>query len=268
MSPRITFITPTYNAAATIEDTIRSVKKEAARFDFEHRFIDGGSTDDTIAIIRRLKGPNAQITCERDDGVYDAMNKGLEQARGEWVAILNADDYYLPGALEAIMAAADKPGSADIICGEILVQITDRGERRRPTLGWRGRLGIWHPLWHPAVFVKRAVYERFGGYNARYRVAADQDFFFRLLDRNETVECVPTVVTVMRAGGLSTKFYDLTTMELLEIHRSRQGIIGRLSHILFYFQPRLRNHTTSPHGIRYCIWALRDLIRPVNSVDA
>ena len=266
MSPRITFITPTYNAAATIEDTIRSVEREAAKFDFEHRFIDGGSTDDTVAIVRRLRGPNALITCEADDGVYYAMNKGLEQARGEWVAIINADDYYLPGALETIMAGADESGSAGVICGDILVQFPDRRVRMRPALGWRGRLGIRHPLLHPAMFAKRAVYERLGGYNIRYRVAADEDFFFRLLDRGETVKYVPAAVTVMRAGGLSTKLYDLTTLELLEIHRSRQGIIGGLSQILFYFQARLRNHVTSPHGKRYWIWALRDSIRPVNAL--
>jgi glycosyltransferase len=270
IQPLISFVTPTLNSAATVADTIASVERQAVGFAYEHIFIDGGSSDGTLELIRNLKGRNALLTSEVDKGVYDAMNKGIRQARGEWVAIINSDDYYLPGAVAEMLKAARANPTANVLYGDIVMREGRKEWVATPGLGWRsrlgiihhmwwrGRLGILHPMWHPAMWARRAVYQRHGPYSTRYKLASDQDMFFRLLDGRETCLYVPKPITLMRIGGLGCR-YDCT-FELLDIHSSRQSLSGLAAHILFYRQSRLRNHKEVPAGRSYWLWALNDFL--------
>ena len=214
-----------------------------------------------IDLIRAEVGPDANIICTERRGPYDAMNNGIHSAKGEWVAIINADDYYLPGAIAAVMSAALANPEATVIYGDMVVDDNGKSRLVRPGSGWSAKLGRIHPLCHPAMFAKAEVYTRMGLYDVGYKMAADQDFFFRLIDQNEPLIYIAQSLTLMRAGGLSSKFYDLGTLELLEIQRNRQGILGALAHCLFYTMPRLRNHPTTPKGWKYLIWSISNALQ-------
>jgi glycosyltransferase len=257
--PKISFVTPTYNASATVPDAIASVEREASGLEYEHIFVDGGSTDGTIEAILRLKGAGADVVSEPDNGVYDAMNKGIRRAKGEWVAILNADDYYLRGAVRRMLDAADR-GGAGLVHGDV-VSDRDGGEfRMRPDPGLRGRIGAAHALIHPATWVRRDIYERHGLYNVHYWLAADQEFFYRVLDRGERTAYVPEPITFMGPGGLSGRHYDAGTLELLDIHARRRSLAGLAAHVLFYRKTRLRFRPDVPRGPHYWAWAARDFM--------
>jgi glycosyltransferase len=258
--PLISFITPTFNSAATVADTIVSVEREAGGLQYEHVFIDGGSTDSTIELIKDLKGGHALVVSEPDEGAYDAMNKGIQQTSGEWVAIINSDDYYLPGGIVEMMKAADANPSANILHGDIVVRHNGQEWVVKPGLGWRGRLGRIHPICHQAMWARRKVYEIHGLYSTRYKLASDQDMFFRLLDRRETCLYVAKPITLARAGGLSSQYYDRGTLELLEIHSLRSSLYGFAAHLLFYRQPRLRRHPSIPDDRSYWLWAASDFL--------
>src|SRR5262249_20063040 len=135
--PLISFVTPTFNSAATVADTIASVEREAVGFDYEHLFIDGTSTDGTVELIKNLKGRHAIIVSESDEGAYDAMNKGIRRANGEWVAIINSDDYYLPGAVAEMMRAARANPTANVLHGDLVMQFKGKQWVIKPGIGWR-----------------------------------------------------------------------------------------------------------------------------------
>lgn len=257
----LTFVTPTYNAAVTIEDTLRSVAQEAAGFHYEHLVIDGKSTDATIDVVRRFDHPSVAIVSEPDRGVYDAMNKGIAAARGRWIAILNADDYYAPGAVARVMQIAAKHSDARVIHGDMLVTDGTRDQRVQPGRGLAVKLALAYPINHPTMFARDEVYRRHGGYDLSYKLAADQEFFLRLVDAGERLHYLPEVQTVMRAGGLSGRHYDTGTLELLNIYKRRRSLLGRASAALFYRHPRLRNHPEKPRDRwRYWSWAVHDFL--------
>ena len=99
---KLSIITVVWNAVSTIEQTICSVLEQRCRADVEYLIIDGGSTDGTLEVIDRYRDRLARVVSEPDDGLYDAMNKGIRLATGDVIGIINADDYYLPGAFQTV----------------------------------------------------------------------------------------------------------------------------------------------------------------------
>ena len=201
---RISIITVAYNSGATIGDTLRSVAAQT-HADIEHIVIDGGSTDDTVAQVRALGSRVAQLVSEPDRGIYDAMNKGLRLATGEFVGFLNADDLFAgPDAVALIAQAAVH---ADAVYGDLVyVQAADtsRTVRRWHSGDFRhSRLKFgWMPP-HPSFYVRRAVLTK-AEFDLRYRIAADYDFMLRcLLQPGLRVSYVPEVLVRMRTGGAS-----------------------------------------------------------------
>ena len=179
--PVISIVTPTYNAACYLEQTLRSVSdQEYPRL--EYVVVDGGSTDGTLDIIRSHDGLISRWISEPDEGISDAFNKGVRMATGEIVGIINADDYYHPGALAAVAQAAQDHPAADIYYGDAIHERFDGGGafRFRP----KRDIGkyIWRrmPVSHPATFVRRSAYERYGLFDLRYELAMDYDLMLRM----------------------------------------------------------------------------------------
>ncbi|WP_217698821.1 glycosyltransferase family 2 protein [Sediminibacterium ginsengisoli] len=204
---KITIITATWNSAATLEDTLRSVKEQSYA-DIEHIIIDGASTDDTLKIADRF--PHiAKICSEKDNGIYDAMNKGIALATGDIIGILNSDDVLADNRVIERIAARFEDAGIDAVYGDLV--FVDRNDLSRIKRVWKAgsyRYGQLYRGWmppHPTVYVRRGCYERFGLFNIDYKVAADYDMLIRLLLINRiALAYIPAVLIRMRTGGVST----------------------------------------------------------------
>lgn len=205
---KISVITPTYNAAATLGDTLRSVADQRWG-DVEHIIIDGASKDNTAALVDALQRPGGQFISERDNGLYDAMNKGIDRASGDIICLLNADDFYSDDEVLQRVAGVFEAHDLDAVLGDVgfvrdgaLDTIIRRynSSRFRPSrLAWG-----WMPA-HPAMFLSRAAYERVGRYRTDYKIAADFEFVIRAFVQHQLRYLhIPQMLVTMRTGGVST----------------------------------------------------------------
>jgi len=217
--PRLSIVTVAYNSARTIEDAILSLHAQTFQ-DFEHIIIDGGSSDGTMEIVNRLKRPQDSAISEPDRGIYDAMNKGLGLATGEFVGFLNSDDFLAgPDALQSLVSKLEETG-ADCIWGDV-VHITDEG---RPVRYMSGAvfnpalfsLGIMPP--HPTFYARRQSIVQAGGFNAKYRIAGDFELMIKLYKQPGFRGIYAgALITVMRIGGVSTDGVKATLLSSQEI---------------------------------------------------
>ena len=207
-APRFSVITVCLNADATIEQTIRSVLDQDVPH-LEYIIIDGGSTDSTLEIIDRHRARLARVVNEPDDGLYDAMNKGIRLATGDLVGLVNADDFLEPGALATVASARAAHPEADLYHGHVRMNDPASGARyvvrKRPDV----RASRWReiPILHPATFVTRALYDRIGLYDTSFRIAADYEFALRAIARGARFHRIDAVISNMRQGGVSTRGY-------------------------------------------------------------
>jgi len=225
---KISVVTAAYNSAVTIADTLRSVNAQSHP-DIEHLIIDGGSTDETVAIARELGERVVRIVSEKDRGIYDAMNKGLALATGDVIGLLNSDDLYPdPGVLAAVAAEfAGDPG-LDAIWGDLCY--VAQGDTGKVVRYWRSseyQPGLFHRGWvppHPTFFVRREVYQRFGNFDLRYRLAADWELLVRFIEvhRIRTRHC-PRVMVHMRLGGATNQSWSNVWKQNEEIVRAARA---------------------------------------------
>jgi glycosyltransferase involved in cell wall biosynthesis len=206
--PLITVITVVFNGAATIEHTIRSVTEQTYS-NIEYIIIDGGSTDATLDILRKYEADIDYWVSEKDAGIYDAMNKGIALAKGEYIGMLNSDDYLAsPSAME-IIATSLITSNVDAVFS--CLDIVDPANLKRVLRKYRIsnfspfmlRIGVMPP--HPTFYCKRSCYEKAGLYRTDYRIAADFEMLVRLLLKHHiTWQYINETTVKMRSGGLST----------------------------------------------------------------
>lgn len=206
--PLVTVITVVFNGAATLEHTIRSVNEQTYG-NVEHIIIDGGSTDATLDILRKHEKNIDYWVSEKDAGIYDAMNKGIALAGGDYIGMLNADDYFAgPSALEKIAACLTEKGvDAVFSC----LDIVDPADLNRVLRKYRVsryspfmlRIGVMPP--HPTFYCRKSCYEKAGAYRTDYRIAADFEMLVRLLLKHHiTWNFIDETTVKMRSGGLSS----------------------------------------------------------------
>jgi glycosyltransferase involved in cell wall biosynthesis len=199
LSPTITVVTVCRNALPLLRPTVESVLEQRTPA-IEYWIVDGASTDGTREYLASLSASGVRWVSEPDRGIADAMNKGARLATGAWVAHLHAGDRYLPGALDAVLAAAG--GAADILCGAILKD-EERGEMRyRPE---PSRLRMDMTVHHPATFTRREAFQEIGGFDERYPNAMDYDFFLRAFVRGKVFVVIPHTLARMASGGQSER---------------------------------------------------------------
>lgn len=224
--PLFTLVTVTYNAAATLERTMESVKRQTFRR-FEHLIIDGGSRDDTLRIARRY---DCRVTSEPDRGIYDAMNKGIRQARGQYIIFLNAGDKLHDDAtLEQVARQAD--GAPAVLYGETdLVDNDGRFLRHRrlrapERLTWRSFLNGML-VCHQSFYV-RADLARACPYDLRYRLSADYDWTIRIMrlahERGLALTNTHLVLTDYLSEGMTTRNHRASLLERLRIMARHYG---------------------------------------------
>lgn len=203
----ITIITVAFNNAATIEDTVLSVATQS-HLNTEHIIVDGGSTDGTLSIIERHKDKLAIVVSEPDNGIYDAMNKGLQLASGEIIGLLNADDVYVDGTvLSQVIAVFADPAVDACFADLVYVDQNDPGRIIRYWKSCDYRDGLFERGWmpaHPTFFVRRKVYEQHGGFDLSFPRQADFELTMRFLAVHKTKSVyVPNIWVRMRMGGVS-----------------------------------------------------------------
>ncbi len=203
---RVSIITATYNSASTIAETMQSVEEQDHPH-IEHIIVDGHSLDETLRIIEQYPH-TATLISEKDDGIYDAMNKGVRAATGDIIGILNSDDLYVDAhVISKIVRTFQDPGVQ--VCYADL-EYVDALNSARVTRTWksgnfdsRSFYWGWMPP-HPTFFVRKSVYDRVGLFNTRLRSAADYEMMLRILVKYRLpVAYIPEVIVKMRTGGMS-----------------------------------------------------------------
>ena len=221
---KVSLVTVTWNSARTVADTLRSVSAQTHP-DIEHIVIDGASSDDTLALVAEHGRRVATVVSEPDRGIYDAMNKGLARATGDVVGFINSDDFYASTAAVATMAAVFADTDVDAAYADLCYVAQDDVDRI--VRYWRSGPFVpgsfargWAPP-HPTLFVRRACYERFGGFDLSYRIAADVELMMRLLDVHRLrTRHVPQVVVSMRMGGTTNRSLSNVLTQNREIWRA------------------------------------------------
>lgn len=206
----ISIITATYNSAETINDTIKSVLCQTNK-DFEYIIVDGGSTDETIDIVKSYESEfsgRLKWVSEKDKGIYDAMNKGIKMASGDIIGILNSDDYYTSDDILQTIADAFKCQNVDAIYGDI--HFIKDGVPDKCVRYYSSRL--FSPFWlrfgfmpaHPSFYCKREVFDKSGLYRLDYKIGSDYEMMVRLFRKHKiSSRYVPKDFVTMRTGGAS-----------------------------------------------------------------
>lgn len=206
---KLSIITVCRNAEKTIEDTIRSVLSQTYA-KVEHIIVDGASKDATLDIVAGYGDTIDRIISEPDQGIYDAMNKGIALASGDVVGFLNSDDFYAsPTVLETVARVMADP-AADCCYGDLLY--VNAADTTRIVRYWRSRpyeRGLcakgWMPA-HPTFFVRRRIYKTYGGFDTQFRLQADFELTTRLLQTHEIRSAyIPEVLVHMRTGGATNR---------------------------------------------------------------
>lgn len=222
--PLISVVTVVYNGEAHLEETILSVLRQGYD-NVEYLIVDGGSTDGTLDIISKYEDRLDYWVSEPDRGIYDAMNKGLELAAGDLIGLLNADDFYQPGALEKVAEAYRAEGALGIYYGDNIVLQEDLGLTYRSHATLRYWMGM--PMCHQAMFVHRQVYATLGGYSTRYRFASDYDFLLRAVAAKTGFLHVNHYLVSYRNTGLTSVHYTRSLAEAKRINRTYCGVFSR-----------------------------------------
>jgi glycosyltransferase involved in cell wall biosynthesis len=202
--PFLSIITPVYNAEETIERTIKSVIEQDFN-DYEYIIVDGKSNDKTMSIVGKYRMNIDKIIREEDQGVFDAMNKGIKASDGIYVGIINSDDYYKRNVFSEVYKVVNKNENVGVVYSDIEREVVGRGKLRAKSESDINISSFRHgmPVKHPSSFVKKRHYEEVGGYDNSYPIAADFELMLRLCKRNVQFVYIEEVTAIMRSGGLS-----------------------------------------------------------------
>lgn len=197
LTPDFSIVTPTLNAERTIKKTSTSVLSQS-HTSIEYLIMDGLSKDNTIFAIPR-DDERLTVQSQQDLGIFDAMNKGIMRSTGTIIGIINSDDWYLPGTLRAVWEEFQS-SDADIVLGGVDVYANDKLVETRihtaPELSD-------HMVSHPAVFVKREVYEEIGTFSIEYQVAADYEFLLRASQKGYKFSVLQISLAAYSLNGFS-----------------------------------------------------------------
>jgi glycosyltransferase involved in cell wall biosynthesis len=206
---KVSIITVSLNAAKSIADTLTSVASQSYN-NIEHIVIDGGSTDGTQDVISHFPHV-ARFVSETDNGLYDAMNKGLALATGDIVAILNADDFYIHTGIITKIVNCFKEDEVEAVYGDLVYVNTNFDKVLRTWKAGRYKPSKFYQGWmvpHPTFFVKRALYENLGYFNTSLKYAADYELMLRFMFKQQIKTFyIPETLVVMKTGGKSNSSF-------------------------------------------------------------
>ena len=217
--PKVSVVTTTYNDIENLKRILAEVKKQTYP-NIEHIIVDGGSTDGTVDLLKELeeKEPGRiSWMSEKDNGIYDAINKGICMATGDIVGCC-FDRYADEGVLMRMVEIMEKEGT-DGVHGDLCYMDGDRIVRK-----WHQGQGVIRSGWmpgHPTLYLKKEVYDKFGLYRTDYRISGDYEFMVRILYRKEvTLSYLPETLIYMSHGGTSTNSLGAYVESMMEGHRA------------------------------------------------
>lgn len=221
MKNKVTIITPTSNSAGTIIENLTSVKNQ--NYDnWEQIIIDNKSSDETLELIKKNSSNKIRIISEKDNGIYDAINKGINLAEGEIISILHSDDVYFSNNILSQVIQAFSLNDVDIVYGNLLY--VSKNNLKKVIRYWRSRdfkNGIFSKGWsppHPTFFVKKKIHDNFGYYNPKLGNPADIELMYRFLEEKKVKsKYLNEILIKMRYGGKSNSSLIQIVLQNLQI---------------------------------------------------
>jgi len=204
---KISIITVCFNSAATIGTAIQSVLDQDYD-NIEYIIIDGKSTDNTLEVIESFGSGVSKVISEKDKGIYDAINKGIEAATGDFVGLLHSDDFFADSHVISKIAAGLKASQADAVYSDLVYVAKEQPDK--VIRNWKSGTyehGMFFQGWmppHPTFYVRRSLYHELGMYNLNFSISADYELMLRFIHKHQIkVHYIPEVLLKMRVGGKS-----------------------------------------------------------------
>ncbi|MFY0687758.1 MAG: glycosyltransferase [Cyclobacteriaceae bacterium] len=221
---KLSIVTVVRNDANGLERTLQSVIAQTFK-DLEYVVIDGNSSDDTISVIERNENQIDKWISEADNGIYDAMNKGINISKGEWVIFLNAgDEFANENVLESVFK--EEEATDKIIYGDSILIGKDQQTHMKAKTFSRNNLVLWgtRVLCHQAIFVKRAV---LGSYDLNYLLKAELNWYFDLLTnvKASNIRQIPEAIVKYELGGIGEQRIFLNLREHIKVLYKRTGFM-------------------------------------------
>ena len=246
---KISIITVCFNSSKTIEKTFQSIKNQLYQ-NIEYIVVDGGSSDDTLKIIKNYNSCISNYISESDKGLYDAMNKGIALATGDIIGILNSDDVFSDVFVLENIAKFHQENDIDASIGNI-TQFNESGKtvRKYSSKNWipeNLKIGFMPP--HPSIFFKRKLFENYGNYHLDFISGADYELIVRFFIKHQVSwEYSDITTTAMLRGGISSsgyKSYKLISREIkkaLELNNIKFSYFKVLSRVIWKLNGFLKN---------------------------
>ncbi|MEI7595021.1 MAG: glycosyltransferase family 2 protein [Bacteroidota bacterium] len=221
---KISIITVCYNSEKYIKSAIESVINQTYK-NIEYIIIDGYSKDKTLAIIESYGERITKFVSEPDNGIYDAMNKGLKMATGDYLAVLNSDDFYVNNNIIQEIVDTLSKNKTDSLFADLIYVDPDNTDKQ--VRYWKSntftkgsfRKG-WHPA-HPTFFVKKEIYNCYGYFSLNYKLAADFELMLRFLEKQAISSCyLPMAIIKMRLGGATNKSFKNIYAQNIECYKA------------------------------------------------
>ncbi len=231
---KVTIITACFNNEATIAQTLQSLANQSYK-NIEHIIIDGASTDRSLDIIQShishlTSHISIKIISEPDNGIYDALNKGIQLATGDMVGFLHADDLFYSNTVIETIADAFQRQPCDGVYGNL--QYVSKDNTDKVIRNWVSNEFTlkklkhgWMPP-HPTLYLKKAVYSKFGLFDVTFHIAADYDFMLRIFSGGISACFVPTYLVKMRVGGKSNAVKNLINKMKEDVKALRKNNVG------------------------------------------
>ena len=229
--PKLSIITINYNNAPGLRKTIESVVSQTSN-DFEYIVIDGGSTDGSLEVIKQYAGKINYWVSEPDSGLYNAMNKGIDRASGEYCLFLNSGDVLCgDDVLKKIMGINCH---ADIFYGDMMIDHGNHLSLGKSPLKISFQHMMKDTLWHPVSFIKKGLFDKFGLYDENFKFAADYDFFLKtLIVGNVSTQYIPFSVSQFNLDGLSS---NAANQEIIAKERKNSQLKYLPEKVLLFYQ--------------------------------
>lgn len=233
--PLVSIITISFNSSNTILETIKSVNNQSYNF-IEHLFIDGASTDNTLKLIKANSNRVSTLISEKDNGIYNAMNKGLQHAKGEIIGFLNSDDQFYDNQIINLIVDEFDSGTDCVYGNLVFTNSQDKIVRK-----WYSRSfkpGLFQYSWtpaHPTFYCRKSVYERLGYYREDFTIAADVDLMFRFLEINKIKSSfLNRNLVKMKMGGVSTQSFKSTLVLTHEVFTTFKDYNYNYSKLIYW----------------------------------